>query len=298
VLDVSDLVDPGFHNVPVKIVAPDVAIRSLSPASVTLSLDRLEERVVPVSVDYVGGRLARRRYAGRDAVDDDDPRRRYRFVAGRPACASRSRSPRNRSSSTAMMRPTPSADEHGEEIAKRPGVAEPRPRARATSPRPRRRRGERGQVLRHRRRPRRRQRRLDPRAGLRGRPRRRGRDRARSAARQTDRRRARHAPLGADARRRDDRRDHVDRPQRGAARASSRRRRRRDHRRDRSRGGRDDLGLAQPDRRQRDQVLRCRRVQAVRRGRRRHRRAARRRSGRTAAAPRGPTSASSRARAG
>ncbi len=58
VLDVSDLVDPGFHNVPVKIVSPDVAIRSLSPASVTLSLDRLEERVVPVSVDYVGDRHA------------------------------------------------------------------------------------------------------------------------------------------------------------------------------------------------------------------------------------------------
>ena len=56
VLDVSDLVDPGFHNVPVKIVSPDVAIRSLSPASVTLSLDRLEERAVPVSVDYVGDR--------------------------------------------------------------------------------------------------------------------------------------------------------------------------------------------------------------------------------------------------
>ncbi len=58
VLDVGDLVDPGFHNVPVKIVSPDVAIRSLSPASVTLSLDRLEERVVPVSVDYVGDRRA------------------------------------------------------------------------------------------------------------------------------------------------------------------------------------------------------------------------------------------------
>jgi len=56
VLDVSDLTDAGFHNVPVKIVAPDVAIRSLSPASVTLSLDRLEERTVPVSFDYVGDR--------------------------------------------------------------------------------------------------------------------------------------------------------------------------------------------------------------------------------------------------
>ncbi len=56
VLDVSDLVDPGFHNVPVKIVSPDVAIKSLSPASVTLGLDRLEERSVPVSFDYVGDR--------------------------------------------------------------------------------------------------------------------------------------------------------------------------------------------------------------------------------------------------
>ena len=56
VLDVSDLADPGFHNVPVKIVSPDVAVKSLSPASVTLSLDRLEERTVPVSFDYVGDR--------------------------------------------------------------------------------------------------------------------------------------------------------------------------------------------------------------------------------------------------
>jgi hypothetical protein len=56
VLDVSDLVDPGFHNVPVKIVSPDVAVKSLSPASVTLSLDRLEERIVPVSFDYIGDR--------------------------------------------------------------------------------------------------------------------------------------------------------------------------------------------------------------------------------------------------
>ena len=56
VLDVGDLTDPGFHNVPVKIVSPDIAIKSLSPASVTLSLDRLEERSVPVSFDYLGDR--------------------------------------------------------------------------------------------------------------------------------------------------------------------------------------------------------------------------------------------------
>jgi len=56
VLDVSDLVEPGFHNVPVKIVSPELAIKSLSPASVTLSLDRLESHIVPVSVDYAGER--------------------------------------------------------------------------------------------------------------------------------------------------------------------------------------------------------------------------------------------------
>ncbi|HEV3086393.1 MAG TPA: hypothetical protein VGX96_04130 [Candidatus Elarobacter sp.] len=56
VLDVGDLVDPGFHNVQVKIVSPDLAIKSLSPASVTLSLDRLESHIVPVNIDYVGDR--------------------------------------------------------------------------------------------------------------------------------------------------------------------------------------------------------------------------------------------------
>ena len=54
VLDVGDLVDPGYHNVRVSIVAPDVAIKSLSPASVTLSLDKLVERILPVTIDYTG----------------------------------------------------------------------------------------------------------------------------------------------------------------------------------------------------------------------------------------------------
>jgi len=56
VVDVSDLLDPGFHNVPVHVVSPDVAIRSLSPASVIVSLDRLEQRAMPVSLDYAGQR--------------------------------------------------------------------------------------------------------------------------------------------------------------------------------------------------------------------------------------------------
>lgn len=54
VLDASDLVDPGYHNVQVKLVAPDVAIKSISPASVTLALDRVDQRTVPVSIVYGG----------------------------------------------------------------------------------------------------------------------------------------------------------------------------------------------------------------------------------------------------
>jgi hypothetical protein len=55
VLDLTDKPGPGIMNVPVTIVAPDVVIRSLSPASVTLSVDRLASRTVPVSIAYTGG---------------------------------------------------------------------------------------------------------------------------------------------------------------------------------------------------------------------------------------------------
>ncbi len=54
VLNLADNPDPGVFNVPVQIIAPNLQIRSLSPASVTLSLDRLEERTVPVSIAYGG----------------------------------------------------------------------------------------------------------------------------------------------------------------------------------------------------------------------------------------------------
>lgn len=56
VLDVSDLTDAQPHHVAVRLVAPDIAIKSLSPASVIVTVDRLEERTVPVSLDYVGDR--------------------------------------------------------------------------------------------------------------------------------------------------------------------------------------------------------------------------------------------------
>jgi hypothetical protein len=54
VLDLTNHPDPGVFNVPIEIIAPNVQIHSLTPASVTLSLDRLEERTVPVAIDYTG----------------------------------------------------------------------------------------------------------------------------------------------------------------------------------------------------------------------------------------------------
>ncbi len=44
----------GIFNVPVQLVAPDVAVQSLSPASVTLTIERMEERSFPIIVHYVG----------------------------------------------------------------------------------------------------------------------------------------------------------------------------------------------------------------------------------------------------
>lgn len=55
VLDVADRTSPGIVNVPVKVVAPDLVVKSLSPASVTLVLDRVATRSVPVSIVYSGG---------------------------------------------------------------------------------------------------------------------------------------------------------------------------------------------------------------------------------------------------
>ena len=53
VLDLSNK-ETGVYNVPVTLVAPDVAVQSLSPASVTLTIERIEERSFPVTVHYVG----------------------------------------------------------------------------------------------------------------------------------------------------------------------------------------------------------------------------------------------------
>ncbi len=56
VLNLAKDPDPGIVNVPISIIAPNVAIRSLIPASVTLAIDRIEERTIPVSIAYTGDR--------------------------------------------------------------------------------------------------------------------------------------------------------------------------------------------------------------------------------------------------
>lgn len=53
VLDLSNK-GPGIYNVPVTLVAPDVVVQSLSPASVTLAIERIEQRPFPIAVHFVG----------------------------------------------------------------------------------------------------------------------------------------------------------------------------------------------------------------------------------------------------
>jgi|HubBroStandDraft_2_1064218.scaffolds.fasta_scaffold01565_3 YbbR domain-containing protein len=53
VLDLSNK-ETGIYNVPVQLVAPDVAVQSLSPASVTLAVERIDQRSYPISVHYLG----------------------------------------------------------------------------------------------------------------------------------------------------------------------------------------------------------------------------------------------------
>ncbi len=55
VLDLSNK-GTGIYNVPVRLVAPDVVVQSLSPASITLTVEPTEQRPFPVTVHYVGTR--------------------------------------------------------------------------------------------------------------------------------------------------------------------------------------------------------------------------------------------------
>jgi YbbR domain-containing protein len=51
VLDLSSKT-PGVYNVPVELVAPQVAVQSLSPASIALTIERIENRDVALTVHY------------------------------------------------------------------------------------------------------------------------------------------------------------------------------------------------------------------------------------------------------
>jgi YbbR domain-containing protein len=53
VLDLSNR-GAGVYNVPVQLVAPSVVVQSLSPASVTLSIEKVEQKMLPVAVHYAG----------------------------------------------------------------------------------------------------------------------------------------------------------------------------------------------------------------------------------------------------
>lgn len=52
VLDLANK-EAGVYNVPVQLVAPDLVVQSLSPASVTLTIERVEQRTFPVAVHFV-----------------------------------------------------------------------------------------------------------------------------------------------------------------------------------------------------------------------------------------------------
>ena len=54
VLDLSNK-GAGVYNLPIQLVAPQVAIQSLSPASVSLTIERVESRVFPLTLHYAGG---------------------------------------------------------------------------------------------------------------------------------------------------------------------------------------------------------------------------------------------------
>jgi YbbR domain-containing protein len=57
VLDLSNK-ESGVYNIPVQLVAPNIAVQSLSPASVTLTIEKIETRLVPVAFHYVGSPVA------------------------------------------------------------------------------------------------------------------------------------------------------------------------------------------------------------------------------------------------
>ena len=55
VLDLNGL-SAGVYNVPIRLVAPSAAIQSLSPASVTLAIERMAQKSFPLAIYYSGNR--------------------------------------------------------------------------------------------------------------------------------------------------------------------------------------------------------------------------------------------------
>lgn len=53
VLDLSNRTT-GVYNIPLQLVAPTLVVQSLSPASVSLTIEQIESRAFPVVVHYVG----------------------------------------------------------------------------------------------------------------------------------------------------------------------------------------------------------------------------------------------------
>jgi YbbR domain-containing protein len=45
---------PGIYNVPLQVIAPKLEIHSLTPATITLAIERIEERSFPVTIRYTG----------------------------------------------------------------------------------------------------------------------------------------------------------------------------------------------------------------------------------------------------
>jgi YbbR domain-containing protein len=48
----------GVYNVPVQLVAPSVVVQSLSPASETLTVEKIEQKQFPVALHYTGAQSA------------------------------------------------------------------------------------------------------------------------------------------------------------------------------------------------------------------------------------------------
>ena len=53
VVDLSAIA-PGMHVTPVEILAPNIAVQSLSPASISLDIERIEARTQAVVIHYIG----------------------------------------------------------------------------------------------------------------------------------------------------------------------------------------------------------------------------------------------------